>query len=406
MDNKAKRSLVIDLLKKKTSYNIIKKVTGAIQKYIWRCKKRIESKEGAARRPGSGKTRSVRSKHLIKVVANKVMRNPTRSMNKMAKEHNLSRKTLQRIVKENLGLDPFKIQRRQLLSKAPKEKRLSRSKLLKSWIAQNPAVVIIYSDEKLFDVSRKFNKQNTRVLGKELSEVDPSHRFALRTQKPDSINQEVYLQFLEEKVKPWIDGEFPDVETCFTQDSAPAHGANRVARRGMVEAEASGVPRRSKEHLMRTIELAWDKIDEDTVRFSSASVKSRLTKVILARDNVTLIRLATFITDVVGTRKIPAATSLKDTLPSVVMKVDIEGSEVEIFPDLTMMGALSFIDFIMIEWHDNLAKDERITQTQMARKILENLAPLSDQLKMSHKLNVVEQDDETYFGSNEPFPEC
>lgn len=120
------------------------------------------------------------------------------------------------------------------------------------WLDNHPNVIVIYSDEKLFDVERKFNKQNTRVLSRDLSATDPAAKYAFTRQKPDSImiwaavasngkkspifcipdgvkiNQDVYLKFLEDKVKPWIDSEFEGAEVCFTQDSAPAHGANKV----------------------------------------------------------------------------------------------------------------------------------------------------------------------------------
>ncbi|TRY81192.1 hypothetical protein TCAL_14511 [Tigriopus californicus] len=37
---------------------------------------------------------------------------------------------------------------------------------------------------------------------------------------------------------------------------------------------------------------------------------------------------------------------------SVVMKVDIEGSEVEVITDLVLTGALNFVDYITVEWHE------------------------------------------------------
>ena len=56
-------------------------------------------------------------------------------------------------------------------------------------------------------------------------------------------------------------------------------------------------------------------------------------------DNIQLIRLATFINEEVGQRQLPKNIDEK-TLgkPSVVMKLDIEGSEVEVIEDLIMQG--------------------------------------------------------------------
>ncbi|XP_059086072.1 uncharacterized protein LOC131882819 [Tigriopus californicus] len=122
--------------------------------------------------------------------------------------------------------------------------------------------------------------------------------------------------------------------------------------------------------------------------------------------NVTLIRLAAFIVDVVGTREIPDAVNLKDPPPAVVMKVDIEGSEVEVIPDLVLTGALNFVDYMTVEWHEHLSSAERKEVMGLGRSIVTNLDPLTKKLKMKHKLRVVDQDDETYYLSDEPFSNC
>ena len=38
------------------------------------------------------------------------------------------------------------------------------------------------------------------------------------------------------------------------------------------------------------------------------------------------------------------------------MKLDIEGSEVEVIPDLIVSGALSQIDLVFLEWHQHKTK--------------------------------------------------
>ena len=42
--------------------------------------------------------------------------------------------------------------------------------------------------------------------------------------------------------------------------------------------------------------------------------------------------------------------------PSVIMKLDIEGSEVEVVEDLIMQGSLQYIDVMMVEFHTWMAK--------------------------------------------------
>ncbi len=249
MKVESKRLAVIEMLKANKSPDLIKKALGVNRMFIWRCQKRLNDTGGADRRPGSGRPRSSRTKNLIKAVSAKVRRNPARSMSKMAKEYDVSRRTISRVIKDDLGLHPYKLKRRQLLSEATKLKRLQRAKVLKSWYTDNPDVIVIFSDEKLFTVSRKFNPQNDRVLSQDIANVDPSIKYVYRTQKPSSImiwcavasngkkspvfripdgvkiNKEVFLKFLQEKVMPWIRSEFSGKKICFTQDSAPAHGA-------------------------------------------------------------------------------------------------------------------------------------------------------------------------------------
>ena len=43
--------------------------------------------------------------------------------------------------------------------------------------------------------------------------------------------------------------------------------------------------------------------------------------------------------------------------PTVLMKMDIEGSEVDVLPDLMWSGAISHIDTALIEFHERLSKD-------------------------------------------------
>lgn len=76
---------------------------------------------------------------------------------------------------------------------------------------------------------------------------------------------------------------------------------------------------------------------------------------------VNVIRLSDFINNVVATRSIPsspadgAGEGLKQ--PSVLMKIDIEGSELDVVSDLLLSGCLKHIDLAMIEWHHDIMKD-------------------------------------------------
>ena len=74
---------------------------------------------------------------------------------------------------------------------------------------------------------------------------------------------------------------------------------------------------------------------------------------------VNLLKLSDFINNVVATRKIyPLSSSEKYDEnvkpPTVMMKLDIEGSEVDVVSDLLFSGSLKNLDVTMIEWHHDL----------------------------------------------------
>lgn len=76
------------------------------------------------------------------------------------------------------------------------------------------------------------------------------------------------------------------------------------------------------------------------------------------KSTVTLVRLSNFIIANVGNRTLPAVEeeSMVGKKPVVMMKIDIEGSEVDVVPDLIFSGALQHVSILMIEWHDRFQK--------------------------------------------------
>ena len=59
--------------------------------------------------------------------------------------------------------------------------------------------------------------------------------------------------------------------------------------------------------------------------------------------NVALLRLSDFLKNIVGTRKLPKPKYLSIS-PNVVMKMDIEGSEVSVIPDMLFTGGFQYIN--------------------------------------------------------------
>ena len=76
---------------------------------------------------------------------------------------------------------------------------------------------------------------------------------------------------------------------------------------------------------------------------------------------VNMIKLSDFINNIVANRIVPS-TSADETgqsvnPPTVLMKIDIEGSELEVVSDLLFSGSLRHVDVAIIEWHQHIMKD-------------------------------------------------
>ncbi|QQP53305.1 Hypothetical protein FKW44_005743 [Caligus rogercresseyi] len=69
--------------------------------------------------------RSVRTPRLTKAVAGKILRNPPRSINKMAQEYKISARSIGRMVKADI--EPFKYRKIHLLNEDTRVKLKARS---------------------------------------------------------------------------------------------------------------------------------------------------------------------------------------------------------------------------------------------------------------------------------------
>ena len=125
--------------------------------------------------------------------------------------------------------------------------------------------------------------------------------------------------------------------------------------------------------------------------------------------NVKLVRLSEFLKNVVGTRNIPTPSS-KIYPPKVLVKMDIEGSEVDVIPDLIFSGGLQYINIIMVEWHERL---EKLPERKMAKRRLESVLKLLSDYSQNMKdhggkfdFKLVIIDDETYATSKFDLPNC
>jgi hypothetical protein len=219
---------------------------------------KIDATGSIQRLPGSGRRRTVRTVENIKAVEELVlsqedMPQTHRTQRQIARETGIHRRSVIRIIKEDLGLKCFKKQKAQELTQANKQARFERSQQL---LKQYPASLvnfIVFTDEKIFTVASPSNSQNDRVYaaaGTCKKDISADRLLRTRTTFTKSLMVSVgvsalgrtAIHFVEPGVK--INGQYyrdtlllqgllPDIRELsdyfiFQQDGAPAHRARET----------------------------------------------------------------------------------------------------------------------------------------------------------------------------------
>ena len=167
----------------------------------------------------------------------------------MAQSLKTSRRTLQSVVKEDLGLCPYQKRRVAGLTQPQMATRLERAKQLLDRFADQDLDKIVFSDEKFFGVEEKFNAQNVRIYSASIKDIPEEMRTVQRFQVEQKVmvwcgmskkgkfplifvepgakvNASYYKEhILESVVKDQGQLLYPQSDWCFQQDSAPAHKA-------------------------------------------------------------------------------------------------------------------------------------------------------------------------------------
>ena len=217
------------------------------RKLISTVRKLKEDGKGMERKTGSGGHNKKLTDEFLADLKDKIKDSPTTSQRTMAKELQISRRSIGRAV-DILGFTSYVRRRRQLLSETTMATRVTKGMKLLTWIKHDKGTIRIFSDKKMWTVDQVRNSQNDRFLAYCVEEVPP----ILSTKHPASammlgvvasdgnrmpphwfdkglkINTEAYLNVMESVVKPWIDATYPDGGYVWQQDSAPSHRSRTV----------------------------------------------------------------------------------------------------------------------------------------------------------------------------------
>ena len=194
----------------------------------------------------SGRPKSVRTAEEIERVEDYFEENPSMSTRRATQELGIARSSLQRILKHDVKLFPYKIQIFQQLTSHDIERRLAFGQRMLRWLDRSKldSGKIWFSDEAHFWLTGHVNKQNHRFWAKE----NP-HVFQTTSMKPQrltvwcalssegiigpvffngNVNGERYNQMLKEKFLPVAHGLQKVENWWYMQDGALPHRTNQV----------------------------------------------------------------------------------------------------------------------------------------------------------------------------------
>ncbi|RCN36793.1 hypothetical protein ANCCAN_17325, partial [Ancylostoma caninum] len=101
-------------------------------------------------RPKTGLPVSAARLWARQAIENRISRNSQRSVRKVASDLGLSEKTVRRVVKEDLNLRPFKIQKVHFLDESMKLKQLQKVRKMRHLAAAGRHRRVFFTDEKVF----------------------------------------------------------------------------------------------------------------------------------------------------------------------------------------------------------------------------------------------------------------
>ena len=105
-----------------------------------------------------GRPRIARTKGTITKVKNRLQQNKSILTRKLAKEFNISRRSIQRILRNDLGLFVYKKIREPKLTDEHKDKRKKFANWIRTNFRKEETMKILFSDEKLFDIDGVYNR--------------------------------------------------------------------------------------------------------------------------------------------------------------------------------------------------------------------------------------------------------
>ena len=328
----ARRTTICEMRRAGNSPSDIVKSTGYAKTTVYRVVANFDAEGKVERSRHSPRSDRKRTKTFLAGLKRSLKADPSQSMSKLAKKRNVSRRTISRAVNEDLGMKSYIRRRRNLLTARSKALRVERCPKLLNHLKHKGGHTRIFVDEKKFIVDEVPNRQNTRVVACDPSEVPP----VMQSKNPASvmvfaavasdgkvmpphfveaglkINTSEYLKILNDVLLPWIRRNYDPTKVMLVQDSAPAHGAKKVQDFlkenlplfvpkdiwpssspdlnvcdywlfGVIEGQSNVSPHPNVNSLKAAIQRAFRNLDPDEIKRSCSRFRQRISKIIDAK---------------------------------------------------------------------------------------------------------------------------
>ena len=110
-----------------------------------------------------GGSRTIRTKVAIQKIKKRLNQRKPLSSRKLAREFGISRSSVQRILKNDLELQAYKMQEEPLFTDEYKEKRIKFANWIRTNFQKENTMNILILDEKMFDIDGVYNSHNDRI---------------------------------------------------------------------------------------------------------------------------------------------------------------------------------------------------------------------------------------------------
>lgn len=309
------------------------KLHGIKRDFVYRTIRRLRDTGSVKDRQRTGRPRSARTPARIKRIRENIRRNPERSAREMAKNENVSKYSMDCILRDDLKVRPYRKRKMHGLTAAQNLKRLDRSRKLAKRHAGRKVENIIFSDEKFFTMEQHHNAKNNVVYSASFEDIPEHKRTVQRFQSASGlmvwgavsyrgklplvfidrgvkINSEYYQrEVLKATLLPEANRLYPEGRWTFQQDSAPAHASkstqawclenlpNFITSQewppsspdlnpldfciwGTLEPRVNAKQHRSLESMKRALVREWDKLSMKTVRAAIDKWETRLNAIV------------------------------------------------------------------------------------------------------------------------------